>query len=72
MIRTPYEAGGFAFSDEKMMEKAVKEQEGIRYIKKSSDMNDPKMVYELYCQMVRQRIFETPVGYTFLYDIISL
>ena len=69
MIRTPYEAGGFAFSDEKMMEKAIKEQEGIRYIKKSSDMNDPKSVYELYCQMVRQRIFETPVGYTFLYDM---
>ena len=32
MNRTPYEAGGFAFPDEKMMEKAVKEGEGIRYI----------------------------------------
>lgn len=69
MIRTPYEAGGFAFSDEKMMEKAVKEKEGIRYIKKSADMKNPQMIYELYCQIVRQRIFETPVGFAFLYDL---
>lgn len=69
MIRTPYEAGGFAFSDKKMMEKAVKEEEGIRYIKKSADMKNPQMIYELYCQIVRQRIFETPVGFAFLYDL---
>ena len=27
------------------------------------------MIYELYCQIVRQRIFETPVGFAFLYDL---
>ena len=63
MNRTPYEAGGFAFPDEKMMEKAVKEGEGIRYIQNSADMKDTRMVFDVYCQMVKQRLFETPVGY---------
>ena len=39
MIRTPYEAGGFAFPNEAMMEKAIREEEGIRYIKESADLN---------------------------------
>lgn len=69
MIRTPYEAGGFAFPDEKMMEKAVKEGEGIRYIRNSADMNNPRMVYQVYCQMVSQRLFETPVGYAYLFEL---
>lgn len=69
MVRTPYEAGGFAFSDEKMMEKAVKEGEGIRYIRNSADMRDPQMVFEVYCQMVSQGLFETPVGYVYLHEL---
>lgn len=67
--RTPYEAGGFAFSDEEAMEKAVKEAEGIRYIKKQTNMEDPQMVLQIYCQMVQQQLFETPVGYAFLYEL---
>ena len=72
MNRTPYEAGGFAFPDEKMMEKAVKEGEGIRYIKNSVDMSDPQMVFDVYCQMVSQRLFETPPGYVYLYELREL
>ena len=71
MIKTPYEAGGFAFPDEVMMEKAVKEGEGIRYIKNSVDMKDPQMVFGIYCQMAEQGIFETPVGYTYLYELLE-
>lgn len=69
MIRTPYEAGGFAFPNEAMMEKAIREEEGIRYIKESADLNNSQIIYEVYCQMVRQKIFETPVGYTFLHEL---
>lgn len=67
--RTPYEAGGFAFSDEKMMEKALKEAEGIRYVKQRTDMQNPEMVLQVYCQMINQQLFETPVGYAFLYEL---
>lgn len=69
MNRTPYEAGGFAFPDEKMMEKALKEAEGIRYVKNSADLTDPQVVFNVYRQMVNQRLFETPVGYSFLYEL---
>lgn len=69
MNRTPYETGGFAFEDEKTLEKAIKEEEGIRYIKNSANMKEPKMVFQIYSQMVRQRLFETPVGYVYLKEL---
>ncbi len=69
MEKIPYEAVGFAFPDEKMMEKALKEAEGIRYVKNSADLTDPQVVFNVYRQMVNQRLFETPVGYSFLYEL---
>ncbi len=69
MEKIPYEAVGFAFPDEKMMEKALKEAEGIRYVKNSADLTDPEVVFRVYRQMVSQRLFETPVGYAFLYEL---
>lgn len=69
MNRTPYEAAGFAFPNETMMEKALKEAEGIRYVKNSADLTEPQVVYKVYCQMVEQKLFETPVGYAFLYEL---
>lgn len=67
--RETYEAGGFAFSDEGTMEKAMKEAEGIRYLKEHTDMNQPELVLQTYCQLIDQRLFETPVGYVFLYEL---
>lgn len=69
MSRIPYETGGFAFADEDMSEKAVKEEEGIRYIKNSADMKDPRVVFQIYSQMIEQRLFQTPVGYVYLKDL---
>ncbi|MCI8488663.1 MAG: hypothetical protein HFJ04_00105 [Lachnospiraceae bacterium] len=69
MEKTPYETGGFAFPNRKMMEKAQKEAEGIRFVKSSADLNDPRVVYGVYCQLVRQELFETPVGYAFLSEL---
>lgn len=67
--RETYEAGGFAFSDESTREKALKEAEGIRYLKGHTDMNRPEMVLQMYSQLIEQRLFETPVGYVFLYEL---
>lgn len=69
MNGTLYETGGFAFEDEEMLEKALKEEEGIRYIKNSADMREPQVVYQIYSQMVRQNLFETPIGYVYLKDL---
>lgn len=64
-----YKVGGFAFCDQAAMDQAKKEAEGIRYIKNRSDMKDPDVVYQIYCRMVEQKLFETQVGYAFLYEL---
>ncbi len=66
MRKNPYEAGGFAFPNGEMRDKALREQEGIRYIKENTQMDDPEMVLRVYCQLIDQKLFETPVGYHFL------
>lgn len=67
--RAQFEAGGFSFPDEKTMEQAKKETEGVRYLKAQIDRNRPEEVLAVYRQMIDQQIFETPVGYTFLYEL---
>ncbi len=67
--KTPYETGGFAFSDEKMMEKAIKESEGVEFVKSRIDMQNPEAVLQIYRQTVERQLFETPVGYAFLYEL---
>lgn len=69
MIKTPYEVDGFAFANETMKIKAEKEIEGIRYVKGGLDMSDPQVVLEVYCQLVHQQIFDTPLGYAFLREL---
>lgn len=66
MRRNPYEAGGFAFPNGEMRDKAQRELEGIRYVKEHTQMDDPETVLKVYCQLINQKLFETPVGYHFL------
>lgn len=66
MRRNPYEAGGFAFPNGEMRDKAQRELEGIRYVKEHTQMDDPETVLKVYCQLIDQKLFETPVGYHFL------
>lgn len=49
-----------------MQKKARQEAEGIRYIKSRTDLNDPKVVYQVYQNLIQQNIFETTVGLEFL------
>lgn len=66
MRRNPYEAGGFAFPNGEMRDKAQREIDGIRYVKEHTQMDDPETVLKVYCQLINQKLFETPVGYHFL------
>lgn len=66
MRRNPYEAGGFAFPTGEMRDKAQRELDGIRYVKEHTQMDDPETVLKVYCQLIDQKLFETPVGYHFL------
>lgn len=62
---------GFLFTDEKAARKACQEEEGIRYVKDRLDMENPRMVLEMYHKLLKERVFETPVGLLYLKDLQS-
>ena len=60
---------GFVFTDEAEAEQAKKEAQGIHYVEERADMHHPKTVLEIYNKMVKQELFETAVGYTYLKEL---
>lgn len=61
--------GGFAFANEAEAKQAEKEVEGVKFIKEKLDMDKPEMVLQIYNKMVRQKLFETVVGYSYLKEL---
>lgn len=57
---------GFAFADRETAQKAVKEAESIKYVKEKLDMENPRMVLEMYRKLTKEQVFQTPVGLVFL------
>ena len=68
-LRDDYCIDGFLFQTEEEAEQAQKEVEGIHYIKANLDMEDPQAVLQVYDNLIKQRLFETPVGYCFLHEL---
>lgn len=62
-------ADGFIFANAAEAEQAAKEVEGVKFVKEKLDMDRPEMVLEIYNKMVRQKLFETAVGYSYLKDL---
>ena len=60
---------GFVFTDEAEAEQAKKEAQGIHYVEERADMHHPETVLEIYNKMVKQELFETAVGYTYLKEL---
>lgn len=61
--------GGFLFEDEVTAAQARKEEEGIRFIKEKSALNNPEVVLKLYKTVLQQNLFVTPVGVRFLMEL---
>lgn len=57
---------GFCFANEDEAEQAKKEAEGVRYLREKINMDAPESVLNIYNKMVRQKLFETAVGYAYL------
>ncbi len=57
---------GFAFAEPEEGKKARKEAESIQYIKGNLDMENPRMVLEMYRKLTTEKVFETPVGLMYL------
>ena len=60
---------GFLFEDEDLANEARKEAEGIRYVNSRMDYEKPAQVLNVYQKMIKNRMFQTEVGFTYLKQI---
>lgn len=63
---------GFLFEDEESAQLARKEEEGIRFIKQRTALDNPEVVLKLYKKLLEQEIFVTPVGIRFLTELQNI
>lgn len=66
-----YNVDGFLFEDEETAQIARKE-EGIRFIKERTALNNPEVVLKLYKKLLEQELFVTPVGIRFLTELQNI
>lgn len=64
-----YKIDGFLFEDEATAELAKKEEEGIRFIKERTALDNPEVVLKLYKKLLEQKLFVTPVGVRFMLEL---
>ena len=67
-----YTVDGFIFEDEEMAKIARKEEEGIRFIKQRTALDNPEVVLKLYNKLLEQELFVTPVGIRFLTELQNI
>lgn len=67
-----YNVDGFLFEDEETAQLARKEEEGIRFIKERTALNNPEVVLKLYKKLLEQELFVTPVGIRFLTELQNI
>ena len=63
---------GYLFEDEELAQLAQKEEEGIRFIKERTALNNPEVVFRLYKKLLEQGLFVTPVGIRFLTELQNI
>ena len=64
-----YRVDGFVFREEELYQQAKREAEGIRYIRNKTNMDNPKMVFQVYQRIIEQKLFETTVGIGYLREL---
>jgi len=64
-----YIVDGFLFEDEATAELAKKEEEGVRFIKERTALDNPEVVFKLYKKLLEQELFVTPVGQRFMVEL---
>ena len=64
-----YNVEGYEFESMEIAQKAKKEAEAIKYIKKQTKMDNPDVVLQLYNKLLQKKMFETPVGLAFMDEL---
>ena len=67
-----YIVDGFLFENETIAELAKKEEEGIRFIKERTALDNPEIVFPLYQKLLEQNLFVTPVGQRFMVELQNI
>lgn len=67
-----FNVDGFLFEDEETAQIARKEEEGIRFIKQRTALDNPEVVLKLYKKLLDQELFVTPVGIRFLTELQNI
>lgn len=65
----PYNVEGYVFYTERDAELAKIERKKIDYLKERMDYSKPESVLRVYSRAITERVFKTPVGVNFLYEI---
>ncbi len=60
---------GFVFMNEKEAQKAHQEESSVQYVKNRLDMENPRMVLQMYRKLLAEQVFETPVGLAYLKEL---
>lgn len=64
-----YIVDGYTFETKQQEQQAQRELEGVKFIKKELDMGKPELVLEIYNHILKEKMFSTPIGYTFLREL---
>lgn len=63
---------GFVFSSYQEAQIAIREQKNVETIKARTDLSDAHVVFDLYQKLIERKMFQTMIGYSFLYELRQL
>lgn len=69
--REEWKVGGFLFGSKTDAELARTEQEKIIYMEKRMQYDHPESVLTIYNRAIENRIFQTPVGFQYLQEVLA-
>ncbi len=69
MEKQEYIVEGFSFQDEEQAKQAKKEVAGVNYLRGKIDMDHPELVLQIYNKTIREGVFKTPVGFSYLREL---
>ncbi len=68
-FKNEFELEGFTFCSKQDMLVAKNELKGVEYLKKKTNMKNPKSVLVVYNKVVAEGLFHTPIGMRFLIEL---
>lgn len=69
MAEDKYVVAGFSFKSKSDYLEAKNEYDGVEYMKARTNMNNPANVFSVYKSLVEKKLFNTPVGLSYLYEL---